>query len=154
VNELMKAKEELLQERDGHVAAIVQLRNEAADLQAPLPTSAPGLGLAAAHICAGTGARCCPHLRRDRARPSLRAGTALAAPTSAPGLDWAAHLQDKLTESETQRTQQGDEITSLREATASADLRATCSVVHVARTLAAQAIRLPFSDTPSVLARY
>ena len=54
MNELMKAKEELLQERDGHVAAIVQLRNEAADLQAPLPTSAPGLGLAAAHICAGT----------------------------------------------------------------------------------------------------
>jgi hypothetical protein len=56
VNELMKAKEELLQERDGHVAAIVQLRNEAADLQAPLPTSAPGPGLVrSAHICAGTG---------------------------------------------------------------------------------------------------
>jgi hypothetical protein len=108
----MKAKEELLQERDGHVAAIVQLRNEAADLQASLPTSAPGLGLAAAHICTGT---------------------ALAAPTSAPGLDWAAHLQDKLTESETQRTQQGDEITSLREA----DLRPaqTCAQHAALRAL-------------------
>ena len=50
----------------------------------PLPTSAPGLRSATAHIFAGTGLTHCPHLRRDLAQPL---------PTSAPGLGSAtAHI--------------------------------------------------------------
>ena len=50
----------------------------------PLPTSAPGLRSATAHIFTGTGLTHCPHLRRDLAQPL---------PTSAPGLRSAtAHI--------------------------------------------------------------
>ena len=54
------------------------------DCARPLPTSAPGLGSATAHICAGTALAHCPHLHRDCA-PALH--------ESSPGLgSQSAHI--------------------------------------------------------------